>query len=351
MPLQAADIPGLVAITLKELGRNKWQEVSQSLQRFTAAKKLWTKKRITEDSGTEIQFNFRDAIGDRAVWRTLDDADAVNLGGTLYQAAVPWRHITTNLALHDVMILMNRNPAKIVDLVKTQRTAAELDLMSKIESAFWTKPATSADVRLPWGLEYWVTPHASAGFNGGAATGFTTKGGVDPSTHSNFTNNYTFRYAAVSQADLVRALRLALYKTGFVSPVTTPGYEEGGPDVGMYSTYDVVRALEELAEAQNDNNGSDLAKYDGMATIRRIAVEPVPFLDTGLTAASAVYGKAPIYGIDWSVYHTVFLQGRYRAESGIIRPPDHHDVTVVYEDTTCNFVCHEPRRQFLGSTA
>jgi hypothetical protein len=336
--LQADNIADLVALTLRELGPNKWTDISYDLQEHVALPKLLKKEKVGFGSGYGFQFNVNVTTSGSARMTGLYETDEVNTTDTMVQGNVPWRHATTNYAFDEREIKMNRSPARIVELVKVKRANSMIDLATLMENQFWGKPATSDNVDDMFGVQYWIVPSATQGFNGTNPSGFSSgAANISSTTYPNWAN-WTDDYVSVSQDDLITKLRLAAYKTSFKSPVPTPSYNTGDR-YGYYTNYDVVSQMERLLMAQNENLGNDVASKDGQTLFRRVPVTAVPKLDADTTD--------PVYGINWGVFGFVFLEGEYLTESGSIMSAKQHRVIERHTDLTLNLVCRDRRKLFI----
>jgi len=338
MALAAENIADLVTTTQRELGRLKWTDLASDLQEYIALPKLMKGEKVQFDSGTEIQFNVMTDYSDAAENVGLFATDNVNVQDAMATAHVPWRHTTTNYAFDRREVAMNREPSKIVDLVKARRAMAMIGLTVRFEADFWSKPATSADVVKPYGIKYWAPTNATEGFNGGDPSGFTAgAAGLASATYTNW-QNWTAQYTDVTKPDLITKWRKAATYTNFKSPIDINDYNKGNK-YGYYTNYDVIGELETLLEDQNDNLGNDLASKDGLTIFRRQPVTWVPHLDSDSTD--------PIYGINWGVFYPVFLKGEYMVETNSQKAGNQHTVLNSFIDCTYNYKCCDRRRLFV----
>lgn len=336
--LQADQIADLVALTLRELGRNKWTDISYDLQEHVALPKLLKKEKVGFGSGYGFQWNVNVTTSGSARMTGLYETDVRNATDTIVQGNVPWRHCTTNWVVDEREIKMNRSPARIVELVKVKRANSMIDLATLLEDQFWSAPSDSSDNENMFGIPYWIVKSATEGFNGGNPSGFSAgAGAISSSTYPNWAN-WTGDYTSVTQDDLVTSLRKAATYTKFKSPVQTPSYNTGDR-YGYYTNYEVLAPMERLLMAQNENLGNDLASKDGEVTFRRNKVTWVPKLDADT--------ENPVYGINWGVFGFVFLEGEYLSESGQMRAPFQHKVLEYHTDLTLNSVCRDRRRLFV----
>lgn len=339
--LQADDIADLILITLKDLGRLKFTLLAANLQEYVALPNLLRKERVGFGSGFGVQFNVMKKDSGAAENTGLFAADNVNVGDVFAQATVPWRHTNTKFAFDRREISMNRSPARIVDLAKGRRVDGMVSLAKKMETNFWNDPPSDGET--PFGVPYWMPRNTSQGFNGGNPTNFSAgAGGLAVADVPNSAwDSYSDQYVSITTTDLLRKWRRAATKTGFMAPVKVPDYNTGNR-YGYYCNYDVLGELEELAVAQNDQLGRDLASTDGRTMFRQNPITYVPHLDSDAPQAS----EDPVYGINWGVFKIVFLRGEWLRETGPQQHGLQHNTLQVFIDLSYNFVCYDRRRCF-----
>lgn len=339
MALTALDIADLVAGTLRELGKLKFQQIAQNLQDYEVFSKWFKKDKVQFDSGIGIQRTLMNRLSGAASHVGLLDEDNVNITDVIDQLQIPWRHARTSWGFIYQETLMNRGEALVFNVIKPRRVAAILDLVEELENKAWGSAPSANNNTDPYGLLYWVVKNSSTGFNGGAPSGHTTVGGVSLTDSPTF-KNYTATYAltgGVSKADLMPKLRTAHRKVRFKSPVDIEDYRGGkGDRYRCYVNESMMTALETLGEAQNENLGRDLASMDGMTlTFRSHPIIWVPKLDEDTTN--------PFYFIDHSTFMPVCLKGDYLRESEN-RAPNQHNVYQMFVDLTYNYLCIDRRR-------
>jgi len=345
MALQAGDIADMIIAAQKDLGKQKLTDLTSDLQYHTALNQLIRKNRATLSSGSAIQFNVLMNPDDNARHTGLFDVDNVNQKDGLVTGEVPWRHTVTGYAIDVRQPIMGSGVSQVLDIYKEKRYQMLVGLAELMEEAFWGEPASSSDKTTPFGIKYWLVYNASEGHNGGNNANFSAgPAGIDRSTYPRW-KNYTFQYTNVARDDLITKARKAMWSCGFKPAITNPPigqYGSGKQKYGLYTTYDILAAMELLAEDQNDRLGPDLASMDGRVTLRRVTIEAVPYLQQNEATAD------PFVGIDWDVFSVKFLRGRYMLES---KPEarTNHNVVEGYLDNTYNFVCYDPRRCFLGA--
>jgi len=349
--IQAADLNDLLTATDKHIKRFKFTEIASDLQDYVAVRNLLRKNRVDFQSGTAVQWQAMVSTTGRAKNSGLYEVDDVNVGDVLKTAEIPWRHATVNWAFERREMAINRRPAQIVNLLKVRRAEAMIDWAALEEENFWDA-ILSTETLKPYGVDYWLVRHATAGFNGGEHAQFA--GGAGGLTVANAPNwkNYTGNYVSVTKEDLIRKMRKASAYTKFRSPA--PGVQDynTGDRYGYYTTYDILGTMEELLEAQNDNLGNDVASKDGQVLFRRNPVEWVPWLQTHESASEGdVTSQDPVFGINWGVFKCAFLQGEYMNESEWAVKSDQHTVHNKFMDVTRNWYMTDRRRSFVINKA
>lgn len=341
MPLQADNLGDLVAMTLKDLGEMKITEIASDLQDHIAMSKLLQDNQVKLESGTGVQWDIMVSHSGAFQFVGLYGTDNVNVADTTIQASIPWRHSTTNYAIDERELAMNRSPRRIVDLLKVRRLDSMIALAEGMESVFWGYPL-STDTVTPYGIAYWVVKNATEGFNGGPQTGYTTVANVNTTTYPRF-KNWTAQYVAITKDDLARKMRKAMTHCLFKPAAQGgPASFNTGDKWGLYTNYSVLSKMEELLESQNENLGNDLASKDGAVMFRRTPVIWVPKLDADTTD--------PIYGLNWGVMKTYILRGWWLKEMKIEVTPGQHTVCSVHIDSSLQWGCKDRRRQFVIAT-
>ena len=337
--LDAKSIADLVASTLDELGRMKFQQIAQNLQDYEVFSHWFKRDKVAFDSGIGIQRTLMNKLSGAAKHVGLMETDTVNITDVIDQLTIPWRHAQTSWAFIYQETLMNRGEALIFNVIEPRRAASLIDLVEELENKAWASPSSS-NVTEPYGIPYWIVTNASTGFNGGAPSGHSTVGGVSLTDSPTF-KNYTFQYVNKSKADLVKKLRTAHRKCGFKSPITIQDYRgTQGQRYRLYVNETTIAAFEDIGEAQNENLGRDLASMDGTMVFRNHPIIWVPKLDADSTD--------PVYGVDHSTFYPVCLSGDYLRESEAKPAPSQHNVFQVFVDLSYNYLCVDRRRNWVG---
>jgi hypothetical protein len=345
MAFQASNDADLVTTTLSELGRLKFTDLMSDYQNTIALKRLIKKNKMTFDSGKTVSFNAITDHSNSARFVGLGATDVIDIATVMTTGDVPWRHITWNWAWDFREPLMNKSPAKIVDLIQTRRIAAFGSAIIKFEYALWRAPASTDDTS-PYGIPYWIVKSNTAvttadGFNGSVPSGYSTVGGLSPTTYPRW-KNYATQYTNVSKDDLIRKMRRASVYTDFMPLVDEIPVYNTGDDYGYYSNYSVIGTMEEILESQNENLGQDVASQDGRVLFRRSPINFVKELDLDTTN--------PVYGVNWGEFKTMGLSGAWMHETSVPTVAGQHTMSATHTDSTFNTLCRNRRRNFVLAT-
>ena len=344
---QAADIADLVTGTLRNLGPPAWTDNSSKYTRTLATKILIKKSKVEFlNNGYEVQFNRMTATSNSFRFVPMGAHDEVDITNQMSQGTVPWRHASWNFALEFREPLMNRGRAEIFNLIKSRRIASMGSMIEGFERALWRVggPSTN-DIN---GVPYWIVKSNTTanvtnndGLNGLTPAGYTTVGGFNPTTDDKW-RNFATQYSIVSKDDFVRKARLMAENTGFEPLVEdTPTYDNGEKTL-FYSNYNLVAALVEILESQNENLGMDIAPYEGKTMFMNTPVMIVPELRNDTTN--------PFYQIAWSEFFVKGLSGAWMKEFDVPIMPGQHTVSAKFYDTSLNTVCVDRRRQGVLAT-
>ena len=337
--IQPENVADLVTDTLRDLGKPKFTDISSNIQNHVAFKNLLHENRVTLGSGYGIQFNVLVNQSNAARNVSINESDNVNMVDGMVQANTVWRGSQTSYMVIRQLLSMNREPSRIVDYVKQQRLMAMISLAELMESNWWGVPS-STDTKTPYGYGYWIVKNATAGFNGGILSGFTTVAGLSNTTYPNWAN-WTAPYTNVTRDDFIRAARKAATFTDFRPPVDGIPSPNTGDDYGNYTNYSVLQPLEEALESQNDSLGQDIASQDGKVMFRHVPVVWVPWLERDTTN--------PFIGINWGWLKTYILEDEWMRETSIPNTPGQHNAHSRFLDLTYQFVSKNRRCHYIIS--
>lgn len=338
--LTATQLNDLVQTTLRDLGKPKFTEIATDLQRHTAMKNLLKKNRVVLQSGYGVQWDVMVNHAQSAANVGLGATDNVNIVDTMVQATADWRNTTANYAIIGQEISMNREPARIVNLIQERRIACMIAVAEIMENNFWGPPVVSTDSITPWGVNMWIVKNATEGFNGGAPSGYTTIG-LNPTTYPRW-QNWTAQYTSVTRDDFIRKCRKAATFTDFQPPVDGIPTPNTGDSYGFYTNYGVIGPLEEALESQNEDLGPDVASQDGRTLFRRVPVMWVPKLEADTTN--------PFYGINWGWFKTYILEGWWLKETHVPVYPLQHTISAHFLDCTYQWITKNRRNHFVIAT-
>lgn len=332
--LQAEAMNGMIAATLETYEKLKWTALQLDVQEHVALPMLMQEKRVKQDSGYNVAWELNFGTTGHARFVGLFETDVVNATDNIVPANVPWRHVETSYAFDRREPRMNAGAEKIVCLIEERRANALVDASTKFEEAWWGLPTSSGGEF--YGIKYWIVWTGGQAFDGGIPSGFSDVAGVSPTTYPRW-KNWSDTYTLVTKADLIYKMRLAARKTKWKAPIRQP---ELATDYqhGVYTNLDVIQALEDVGEAQNENLGRDIASMDGQMLFHKNPIVWVPQLDDRTAD--------PIYLIDWGSL-SVRYQGEWMSELQQNNIHGQHNVTRVFVDWTLNTRGVDRRRQAI----
>lgn len=341
----------LIETTQKDLGRLRFTQIAQALQEYVGVEQIMRKERMMFESGYSIRRNLMTNHNNEARMVSLFSQDAYNVGSSMTSISIPWKHTNTNYVYERRELLMNRSPAKIVDLIATKRASAMLSQVELMEDQIWGHPDDDNDKLDIYGIPFWIVKSqdlaspiaddADGGFLGDKISTWTAyPGGLNNPKFRNWVDHYgSYDNATTGNKGLVRRMRLAHYKTKFKSPISVRDYRRGGigDRMKIYLNYETQANLVEWAESRNDALGKDIAAYEGQANFRRNRMVVVPKLDADT--------DNPVYLIDMGSFSAVYLRGDVLRESKPRVIPGQHNALGVDVDSTWNMLCDDRRRQ------
>lgn len=330
----------LMLATQKELNRPNIQFIAQDLQDYIAMGRMMDRK-VEYDGGVGFQQTLMLKNVDTAQFRGLFDEDKVQIENLLQQMSVNWVNISNSWGWDKGEVSRNKGKYLVNNIINPRRANCMLGLFNKMEDAFLGAVPSVTETKAPYGLKYWIVKDTTGvpGFLGAAPSGYTTVGGINPTTYPRF-KNWTDQYTNVSVDDLVAKMRKAAYKTNFKSPkflssdLKTPSQS----NKLIMTTYDVYDNLVRLTQQQNDNLGGDLDKFNGGVYFNKLEILPVPKLDELATTDGH-----DVYMINFDTFFPVVLSSEFMNESDPIRVANKHSVWSQFIDLSFNWVCTDRR--------
>lgn len=345
--VQATSIADALVASLNELGRLKFTDLMSDYQNTIALKRIMKKKKMTIESGNEVQFNIITNHNNSARHVGLGYVSQVDIPNVLTTGKMPWRHTTWNWAVERRLIAMNSGRAKIVDIAQTQRMAAFGSAILLFERTLWRCPSLADFDNNPVGLPYFIVKSNTAfdtttfGFNGSLPSGYSLVANIDPTTYTRW-KNYAEQYTDVTKDDLIMRMRRAQFYTDFKPLVDDMPVYNLGDDYGIYSNYAAVSDLVSILEGQNENLGSDIAPMEGKAVFMRTSITPVRELDADTTN--------PFYMVNWGEIGAMGLKGEWMYEQHFASNPTQPTISFTNHDCTWNLYCRNRRRQAVIAT-
>ena len=340
--LAFSQIDDAVLLTQEQyVKKGAFLDLQTDLQDHVAVREMWKGRRKVFEGGEDWRFDTQMDHNHSAKVVGLYETDGTSMTDTMVKGSVPVRHINAHYIYDMHERAFQQGGTKIVDLIETKNVGMMVSFFELLEELLWGKPDSSADVKTPYGMTYWLTRSATTGFNGANPTGFTSgKAGISQGTYPRWAN-YTAQYSAVSKTDLLRKMRTAHRKTRFRSPVSHSQPNLGGMRNGIYLNSDTVGLLEEAVEDQNMSLGNDLASKDGRAVFKSTPLTYVPTLDDD--------SADPVYMLDWKWLAIGVMSGWAGQLTKPYRVPDMHNVKRVDFDVSLNMICTNLRRQAVIS--
>jgi hypothetical protein len=347
-----ADLVDLTKTTLENLPSMDF-EVALSQVNYPAVNEWFQEDRLEEDGGTSIVRNIMLDNSGNARHVRLYQRSSINVADVQKRTSAPWVQIEGQWSIERREVLRNRGKAKLISLIESRRLDAMLAMADLLEQRAWKAPNDSSDDLNPRGIVYYLSklvPAVGSGYSSAIdiAGGFagrrvifndttstlTDKGGLSPTTYSKW-RNYVDEKTGIN-ADFVKKMSKAFYATKFRSPVTAKDLKKGpASKFRIYMGLDNVVEYGELARKANENLGADLDKFHGVLAFNRIPVEHAPNLDADTDAA--------VYGINFSKFKPVVLEGDWMREDEPDRDPELHNVVTTFVDGSYQYLCTNVR--------
>ena len=352
--INAVNLPDLVIGILRNLGPATFTQALQDLQHYEIISRWLKKDRMVVRSGRGVRRTIALDLTDVAREVGLHQKDELTVPNTNSELTVDWTHQNTHWTFDRREILMAAGRELVTDVIKPRRANAIVSLAQLIEAKAFDFPASGDNGTL--GVNYWIVYNATDGFTGAAPSGYTTVGGINPSTKTNW-KNYSFTFTTLDSGDGVPAMRKAHRNTNFVSPVDSEARKKTPYRilVGEQNFAD----LEAHLDNQNDNLGGDVAGkfgrdfsgFDGGLQFKRNPVVWVPQLDDAAFTGKSGNPTNPIYFINHDVFHMAVLKGDILREQTDVGVSGIHNSTVTHLDLTHQIFCVDRRRCAIGATA
>jgi hypothetical protein len=243
--------------------------------------------------------------------------------------------------ISDIELGQNRSEAdEVVDLITARRAGTMESMGNVLEEKFWAAP-DAADATVPWGLKYWIVNRSSAGegFDGGAPTGFTTVGAINPTTYSRW-KNYAAGGAGYYEdidSTFESTCRTAFRKVNFKAPRRIDLGLSPKQKLRLYANSETIGKMEARAESMRDNYSAFklLPGYDQLI-FNRLPVQYIALLDDD--------DVDPLYMVDMSTFKVKLMKGRTMKEAKPMRRATMPDVAINWIFLSYLYRCGNRRR-------
>ena len=351
---QVSAITDIVANTLRDLGKDKFELIGTNLRSCITTSHLFKKDRIDFASGYGFQRNVQYAIGTNARHAGPFSTDVVDIPTLSTNCRVDFIHADASYGFGYQEVLANRGDARIVDILLQRRAGAIANLCEELEAKFWSLPDASSTTD-PFGLPYWIVYNASTGFTGGNPSGYTSVGGINPSTITQW-KNYSFNYAAITAADWLSKARVMHRKLQWRAPVKVPSYSKSEDTMlRIYTDADTEELMVQFCESRNENlgytmgenkattvggNATGMGASGDTITFKRSPIIEVPYLtDTGVSGLTK-----PMYFVDSNTFFAGVMKGDFFRETVKPEMPNQRNMGGVFYDISYNYMCTNRRR-------
>jgi len=346
--LSNATLRDLLKTTLEN---HPWDGKFETLQKYHdyPVCNIWFQKdRVIFDGGTSVVRNVQLAENGSAKFtRPYEPASptVVDVQGRL---RTEWVQATADYSISRQEVLRNRSKPRLIDLLTGRRHGAMTDLANLLEEYAWQTPSGPSDDLHPMGIPYWIVPITSAqqtaesyGHQGENPSGFSDCGGIDASQTDNarwrsYNDAWTNADGDIADDDVIKVTRM-LRRLHFRSPLFINDVDSGGyRNMRLYANETILEALEDRARKNNDQLGSDVARYAGATVIKNIPVIWIEQLDGDSTH--------PLYAINHGYFHPFVMEGDFFRETGPMNSREQHDVFTTFVDLQFNFLCINRQR-------
>lgn len=343
MAVRPHDVDDFVLLTIDNYDKGKWEDLTTEYPNYASAR-LIKAKGIEETGGAKLKWPLETGTVDTAANTGMYAQDNTAVGDIASMAEVPWTMQTTNWSYDIDEEGFQDDNLTIVDMLKMREHGAKTRMVELNERNLWTAPTSTSDAR-PYGIPYWIVKDATTTVEGDfcatAPSGHTTVAGLDPATVTGW-RNWAFGYTSATIDDLVRKSKRAMRHTNFEAPVAHPQLAFSGQmSQEIFTTEDILAALEIECENRNENHGNELTKY-----VNNVVMNGVPIrISWHLNATDS---SDPFYGIDWR-FMRPFVKRGANMRRKIKESPTQRNVRTVHYDTWMNYRCYSRRRLWVGS--
>lgn len=351
-----ANLLDLTQTTLANLP-NLTFEVALDYQNYPVCNQWFRGDKVQIHSGTSIERNIILDTSGNARHVRLYQKTPINVSDVHFKVTAPWVQIQTYWSIERRELLRNRKPAMFIDLLKSRRLDATLDMANLLELRAWSTPASASDDLNPRGLPYWLSHREddvtsatdNGGFScftvryvGGGTSG--SKGGITTTSSVNTKwANWGAVYTAVN-GDFVKRMRRAFHATSFVAPLLARDLRQGAASkFRIYMNLDVLTEYEDLVTSSNENLGKDLDPFHGLTTFKRVPIIYTPQLDNYTTGPNAT-ATDPVFAVNHNHFFPIVQDGDWMREEDPMSDVEQHNTVTSFVDGSYNYFCNNVRQ-------
>lgn len=361
--LQPNAVGQLVDTTWDNVKKGKWVDLSLSLTEYFAMPRFMKRETVNEEDGPNLtwktNFDTSSAAQTTGLYATITRTRA----GRLVTATIPWRNAMVYFQYDERDYDLNRGPHQIISQVQVDTHRMWNSMAALLETQFWSLPTSTTNDF--YGLPYWcirnttVTKDSAVTvsmFNAENPSGFSGgRAGIDSTASGQSAwANAAAQYTNISESDLVKLMVRGTYMTTFIDPNPYPNLDTGRPRCEWFCGYGVHDGLRSLLISRNEFQASQLqgrelswgAGSPGQPALAELLGQPIYYAPI-LNSATG----APVYRIDWSVFHCVAKTGWNMKVKPARESEDQPNVWFKDVFYMGNIRCYDPRRLIVLSTS
>src|SRR3989304_845748 len=235
MGLTHADIDDFVNTTLPLITKNKWEDISLPLQKYTFASRWFREREKPEEGGQYLTWTIQFADQTNARPSKIFDTETTNRVRMPVPGRVDWTKQVNNYSYDVDEDNFQMGEVRLIRYLDMLEKSLYTGFFVFMENMLWTAPGSSTlDPMVPSGIPFWVQRMTAAqiaaatapGWNGANPPGWAAgAGSVDSATYTRW-KNWNGLYAQISRDDLVEKIITACDKCDFRAQIGPGGPAE-----------------------------------------------------------------------------------------------------------------------------
>lgn len=369
--LMVDQVDDFLEAVLHKYVKPAWKDISMPLQKYWFAERLFNRAEADSMDGDLVNWKLQVANPDNFKLTGLYADDATNRVNLLEHGEMAWSMNTTNYTYDILERVFRSSKTEIINYMNVQEHAMYNDYFKGMEALMFGPGPTSPTQapRPPSPLLWWIQPYntasgygnndsayqlaagATSGFLGMDPYGFSSvgTGGVKSTDYSGWRNRVGV-YAAFEEDDAIDTIVECMDKCFFtpaqsyaeLAPASKPQWE-------LLTTYSRLKAARGIAQNNNDNLQSDVAKYKGAVMIRGVPLLWVPAWSNQEFGTARTDGL--VLGINWETFHYYFAAGLQMVKRPPYQDKDKHNVRWRVMDDSGQIVCYDRRANFAVTSS